>query len=63
MPQTISSRLIDKIYELLTEYATEVNASNLSPSSKTDYVLFADQFVRWIDNDFTPGGTLNGEHK
>lgn len=53
-----SNRLISALYDLLDEYIEEVEASNLSPSSKTDYAMFASQFVRWIDHDFVPGGQV-----
>lgn len=51
-------RSINRLYELLDEYAQQVNASALSESSKVDYVSFAEMFVRWTDNDFTPGAKV-----
>lgn len=53
-----SARSISKIWILFTEYERVVNDSKLSPSSKVDYIMFAAQFIRWIDGDFIPGGTL-----
>jgi len=51
-------RSIARLWDLFDEYKAEVENSPLSASSKNDYVLFAEQFVRWIDGDFIPGGTL-----
>ena len=44
-----------QLYTLLDEYEREVNASPLASGSKADYIYFAWVFVRWIDNDFSPG--------
>ena len=46
---------INRLYALLDEYEGAVNGSNLTASSKKDYVSFAEMFVRWVDDDFTPG--------
>jgi hypothetical protein len=51
-------RSMSKIWNLFDEYAEEVNTSLLSDSSKKDYLMFAEMFVRWLDGDFVPGGTL-----
>lgn len=53
-----SVRAINKLWQLFDEYKIEVEESLLSQSSKTDYIMFAEQFVRWIDGDFIPGGHL-----
>ena len=46
---------VDEAYE---RYEQEVEASNLSESSKFTYISHAHQFVRWLQGDFEPGGTL-----
>jgi hypothetical protein len=51
-------RSINRLYELLDEYVEHVEASPLSDSSKKDYISFAEMFVRWADNDFTPGAAV-----
>lgn len=51
-------RNISQLYDLLEEYAAHVNRSLLTESSQRDYIMFAELFVRWIDNDFEPGATL-----
>jgi hypothetical protein len=58
MAEAPKLRSIARLWALLDEYKAEVENSPLSESSKTDYVAFAEQFVRWIDGDFIPGGTL-----
>jgi hypothetical protein len=57
--ERISVRSLNRMWQLFDQYEAEVNASLLSPSSKADYLLFASFFMRWIDGDFTPGGTLS----
>lgn len=47
------------MWSLFEEYAEEVDSSLLSPSSKKDYKMFAEFFMRWLDGDFTPGGSLD----
>jgi len=47
---------INRLYDLLQEYIDEVNAAPLTYTSKKDYITFAEMFVRWTDNNFTPGG-------
>lgn len=46
---------VDRIYALLDQYVEDVEASGLSSSSKRTYILFAEQFVRWVNRDFEPG--------
>ena len=56
--ERISVRSLSKLWNLFDEYVEEVNSSALATSSKTDYIMFAEQFVRWIDGDFKPGGNV-----
>jgi len=42
----------------LEQYEIEVKASKLQPNSQRTYLLHARNFVRWIEGDFRPGGTL-----
>ena len=55
MASDISTRTWNKMWLLFDEYAAEVNASELTESSKRDYISFAEMFVRWVGGDFTPG--------
>ena len=53
-----SSRMLDKLFELHAEYTQAVKSSPLSESSQYDLIYFAELFVRWLDNDYTPGQGL-----
>lgn len=48
-------RSIRRLWELFDEYREEVEGTNLTDSSKKDYVMFAEQFIRWIEGNFEPG--------
>ena len=57
MPE-ISPEALKTVQEALERYVLEVESSNCRPSSKWTYILHARHFVRWLDDDFEPGGTL-----
>ena len=57
MPKMDQSTL-RKVQEAFEEYVTEVEATSLTDSAKRTYLLHARNFVRWLDDDFEPGGTL-----
>lgn len=46
------------VIEALKRYEREVEQSKLKPSTKRTYILHANNFVRWLKGDFTPGGTI-----
>lgn len=50
-----STRLVNSLYRLFDEYVTELQESELSAASIEDYRYFAECFVRWLHNDYTPG--------
>ena len=54
----IGSQALAAVKTALKHYEAEVKASKLQPESKRTYLLHAWHFVRWIEDDFTPGGTL-----
>ena len=47
-----------EVEEALERYRTEVGKSRLRPSAKRTYLLHSTNFVRWLDDDFEPGGSL-----
>ena len=49
---------ISEIQEALIEYENEVNESELAETSKSTYLIHAQNFARWLDNDFEPGQRL-----
>jgi hypothetical protein len=61
MPRTvqISTRMRNTLESLLDEYYEDVNATELAPTSKRNYVAFAESFVRWVNGEFTPGAQLS----
>ena len=36
-------------------YTQEVNEAELAEATKYDYLRFVCQFVRWLNDEFTPG--------
>lgn len=59
MPRTrrrISRKCLAEIQRALDEYTTEVDKANLSRRTKRTYLQHAGTFVRWLDDNFVPGG-------
>jgi hypothetical protein len=54
-PPPIEARLAVKMENLLRQYSTVVDASDLASSSKSMYIDFATCFVRWMNGAFEPG--------
>jgi len=54
----IGQQALKEVNIALEHYETEVKRSKLRPVSKRSYLIHARQFVRWIEDDFAPGGTL-----
>lgn len=54
----IGPQALAEVKAALEHYETEVKASKLQPNSQRTYLLHARNFVRWIEGDFRPGGTL-----
>lgn len=54
MPK-ISQDSIQQVLRALERYETEVNAAPLTRSTKHTYILHADHFVRWLQDEFEPG--------
>lgn len=44
-----------EVQSALNDYWAELDASDLSEASKGIYMANADNFVRWMRDDFTPG--------
>ena len=58
MPQ-INVDALRQVQEALDRYEAEVNESLLARTTKDTYLTHARNFVRWLDDDFEPGGTLS----
>ena len=54
----IGLQALAQVRSVFKNYETEVKKSKLQPNSQWTYLLHARNFVRWIEGDFTPGGTL-----
>ena len=52
----ISFEALGEVKEALDRYKELVDAADLTESTKNTYTLHADHFVRWLDDDFEPGG-------
>lgn len=46
---------LETVDALMRKYADQVSSAELSESSKSIYIDFANCFVRWIHGDFLPG--------
>ena len=54
----ITPKALTAVKSALENYEKEVKASKLQPKSARTYLVHARHFVRWLEDDFTPGGTL-----
>ena len=54
MPE-INAEALRLVKEALERYEHEVDATDLTPESKRTYIGHAQQFVRWLDDDFEAG--------
>lgn len=54
----ISQQCLSEIKAAFQRYEQEVEVSKLQQSAKRTYLLHSRNFVRWLEGDFTPGGTL-----
>lgn len=60
MPMTgnqarISAAALSEVDDALEGYYAAVESSDLSQSSQASYIDMANNFVRWLKNDFIPG--------
>ena len=55
----VSKSALDEIKRAFETYCSEVEKSGLRPASKSTYLLHAENFVRWLADDFKPGSTLS----
>ena len=62
MPK-VSDEVLVRIKKALDQYEAEIEESALTRLSKNTYILHADQFVRWLKDDFEPGATLSDQSR
>lgn len=53
----VSDTALREVEAALSEYKSEIVSSNLTPSTKSTYMLHSENFVRWLKGEFTPGAT------
>ncbi len=51
----ISPEALREVQRALEEYEAEVQATNLTEDSKKTYLGHTRHFVRWLNDDFSPG--------
>jgi len=51
----------EEINRLLADYLQEIEQSDLKPLSAQVYQVQSKNFVRWINDDFQPGGVKKGK--
>ena len=56
----ISIEAIGEIRRALEQYNVVVDHAELSESTKNTYLLHAENFVRWLQDDFEPGSRATG---
>jgi len=54
----INPQALATVKAAFERYKAEVEASKLQQTSKDTYLLHTWHFIRWLEGDFTPGGTL-----
>ena len=54
MPK-VSQNSIAEVLRALEKYEAEVNTAPLTRKTKNTYISHADNFVRWLQDDFEPG--------
>lgn len=54
MPK-LSPDCLDAVREALSDYIEDVNSTLLTNSTKETYTYHANNFVRWLYDDFVPG--------
>ena len=57
MPK-VSSISLQEIQEALERYRLEVEATRMTVDTKRTYLLHAENFVRWLSDDFNPGANV-----
>ena len=56
--ERIPAEAIREVEWALHRYEEEVRAAGLARSTEDSYLLHAQNFVRWLKGEFTPGATL-----
>ena len=57
MPK-VSAGTLREVQAAFEEYKTAVKETLMSESSQWTYITHTEQFVRWLDDQFTPGSGM-----
>ena len=57
MPK-VNHEILKAVQDAFEIYKTEVRATSLKVNTKNTYINRAQNFVRWLDDDFEPGSGL-----
>jgi hypothetical protein len=60
MPE-VNSEVLRDVEAALDRYIREVENSSLAPDTKRTYTRHAETFVRWLNDNFQPGGNTKEE--
>ena len=55
----VSETILQAVQAALQAYEEDVMASTMTSNSKNTYIHRAQLFVRWLDDDFKPGGRIS----
>jgi hypothetical protein len=58
MPK-VSSTALREVEHALQHYTEEVEQTAMTETSKGTYLLHAQHFVRWLNDDFEPGAWVS----
>jgi hypothetical protein len=51
----VTSKALQEIESAFRDYEREVESSNMTGSTKHTYLLHAENFLRWLKDEFVPG--------
>jgi hypothetical protein len=54
----VTAAALAEVEDALTHYEQLVRDSRLSPTTQRTYLVHAENFVRWLRDDFEPGARL-----
>jgi len=57
----ISRAALEEVEKALIAYEEEAGRNLGTPKSRWTYQVYAGYFVRWLKDEFTPGGTRPGK--
>lgn len=55
----ISKQALEEVRAALERYREEVAEAGLAPLTEKTYLHHAETFVRWLEDDFTPGSRVD----